>query len=189
MPTRETVSVDVRVHGVIGDTALSTMAWMAGSKLTPMDVYDCCVLIFSRAESPQNPGTPSIVAVPSVRVLSCTSGSPDTVDHEHNISQPIFIPRGASSQTGDIQTWHYWVPCDGMPSTSVPETSKSMWLHLQSDNVRIVGTQKAEVLSEFELDRRLAAGRLNIGLTGIGDVQDALELSKRVALLWWQLVW
>lgn len=192
--TADSTSIDVQVHGVIGDAVLSSLTWVTGGKLSSLDLYDCCVIIITRVSNvpPMVGATPSVMAIPAVRVLSCTSPKVD-IDPEHTIGEPQFIPRGTSGQFGDIQTWHYWVPCcidapAGNLSTSDSSTSSSspMWLYMQSDNLQILGKRRAWVLSDFELDRNLAAGRLNIGFKGIQDVKDALELSRRVALLWWQ---
>ncbi|KAH8906786.1 hypothetical protein BR93DRAFT_632607 [Coniochaeta sp. PMI_546] len=57
--------VTVVLHGVLGDTLLSSASWLTGSKLAGMDVYDSVVVVMEVAGSR--------VAVPGVRVLSGTS--------------------------------------------------------------------------------------------------------------------
>lgn len=180
------LNVDIEVCGVIGDTVLSSMVWMEGMKLTPMDVYDCCVVIMiGHANDLSSSNKSQNIAVPAIRVLSCIP-NPTEIDHEQTVGQPLFVPRGASSQVGDTRTWHYWLPC--CEETSVMDTSSAngtstpkMWLHVQSDNLRILGKRRAALLSEVQLDGMLAAGRLNIGLKGIRDVEETLEISRGVA--------
>jgi hypothetical protein len=57
--------VTVVVHGMLGDTILSSATWLVGSTLSGMDVYDCVVVVLEVAGA--------VIAVPAVRVLTGTS--------------------------------------------------------------------------------------------------------------------
>ncbi|KAF8904706.1 hypothetical protein CPB84DRAFT_653203 [Gymnopilus junonius] len=137
----------VNILAVIGDTALSSAAWMLGnSKFGPMDLYDSCIVVFEVTSSPLSSSTTinsinsekptsRIVAVPSARVFSARSQWFDIIAASNEDAlEPLFIPRGAGSQVNaDEKTWLYWVPCENgewlqiksTTSLSAPSTSTS----------------------------------------------------------------
>ena len=62
--------IKVNILAVIGDTALSSAAWMLGnSKYSPMDLYDSCIVVFevtsSSFPSPNSPSSSSTTLYPS----------------------------------------------------------------------------------------------------------------------------
>ena len=68
-----TTPVKLKVIGVIGDTTLSSALWMMGkSKLTPMDVYDACILILSILSSLDHDYPDYIPVIRATRALSFT---------------------------------------------------------------------------------------------------------------------
>jgi hypothetical protein len=86
-------TIKVNVLAVIGDTTLSSAAWMLGnSEDSPMDLYDSCIVVFqvtsSSFPSPNFPSSHSTALYPS---------SLGTFDNE-NLS-PIPIPPQTSPQT------------------------------------------------------------------------------------------
>ncbi|KAL0566052.1 hypothetical protein V5O48_015960 [Marasmius crinis-equi] len=116
-------SIKVNILAVIGDTALSSAAWMLGNaKYAPMDLYDSCIVVFevpsalTTLNSIGSAGpTPRIIAVPAARAFSTRSHWLDVVaaGREEGM-EPVFVARGAGSQvTADEKTWIYWVPCEG----------------------------------------------------------------------------
>ncbi|KAL0063932.1 hypothetical protein AAF712_009122 [Marasmius tenuissimus] len=134
-------TVQVKIIAVIGDTALSSAAWMLGnSEYGAMDLYDSCMIVVLEVSDPSSPSTtlpsvssersPSnIVAIPSARVFSARSqwldliaaGGEDALD-------PLFIARGAGSSVyADEKTWIYWVPCEG-----------GQWLQIKSNPAMIL---------------------------------------------------
>ena len=87
--------IKVNILAVIGDTALSSAAWMLGNtKYSPMDLYDSCIVVFevtsSSFPSPNFPCSSSTTLYPS-------SSSLVTVDTEK--PSPISIPPQIHPQT------------------------------------------------------------------------------------------
>ncbi|KIM42271.1 hypothetical protein M413DRAFT_70883 [Hebeloma cylindrosporum] len=169
LPERTTIKVNILA--VIGDTSLSSAAWMLGdSKYSPMDLYDSCIVVFEVTSSSFLSST-----IPSARVFSArlfsiiaaqSSGGEDAIE-------PLFIPRGTGSQVhADEKTWIYWVP-------SPPSSSSS-----SSSNAKVysvLGRQVAEVLDDNQLSRILGAGKLNISLTNAQEVREVVEVSRRAS--------
>ncbi|KAJ7658176.1 hypothetical protein DFH06DRAFT_1407786 [Mycena polygramma] len=92
---------------VFGDTLLSSVMWVAGSKLTPMDLYDSCIAVLSLPKLARNSVAGGSIAVPAVRVLSGPSHFP--ADSEYGPAAS-FVPKGAPN-IGYGLSWWYWVPC------------------------------------------------------------------------------
>lgn len=150
-------NVNVTVVAVVGDHILTSAAWMHGSALTGVDLYDCC-LVFLQTKS-------STIAVPATRVLSETISAVPFKHDVENIVRPRFIPRSAPN-TGQGLIWWYWVPCES-----------GCWLQLQSDNMKILGQRKAEVVTDKQVTQVLQAGHLNISLEKVEDVKQVTNLS------------
>jgi len=105
-------TIEVAIVAVIGDTALSSASWMAGSTMTAMDLYDSCIVVFSLpppASSSGVPGaysSPQTIAIPAVRVLSGLPPAQEVVYADKENWMPIFVPRGAGSRhEGISRTW------------------------------------------------------------------------------------
>jgi len=164
--------MQVSIKEVIGDTTLSSASWIAGSRLTPMELYDSCVVVFNMnvnsSSSSHTPTSPSdLVAIPAVRVLS---GRPFLlVPDPEKAATGYFAPKGGGNDGYDIW-WRYWIPLDS-----------ERWLFLSSpeDSLDIRGQRSGDIMSSAEVTTQLAAGKFNIGLTRVEDVFGALELSRR----------
>ncbi|KAF5355310.1 hypothetical protein D9758_006018 [Tetrapyrgos nigripes] len=116
----------VNILAVIGDTALSSAAWMLGNtKYAPMDFYDSCIIVLEvispssssssttlTSISSRRP-TSRIVAIPSARVFSATSVFNIAARSGEEALEPLFIARGAGNSPETEKTWFYWVPCEG----------------------------------------------------------------------------
>ncbi|KAF8986757.1 hypothetical protein BDQ17DRAFT_1375831 [Cyathus striatus] len=155
--TAPPTSFKVNVMAVVGDTTLSSALWVMGkSKLTPMDLYDCCILLFSMHVSALPNAPRKTFMVPSVRALSGRS----LPSH--------FIPKG-SSNLGFGLTWYYWIPCEG-----------GLWLELatEEDTMRIVGDHQVQVMTDEQLTAKFAAGTLNIGCTHVDDIKQILKICQ-----------
>jgi hypothetical protein len=153
-------TIDVTVSAMIGDHILSSAAWMNGSTLSGMDLYDTCIIFLQSTESK------SIIAVPCVRVLaqSC-SLAPPRHDIETTIA-PHFVPKGSSNVGYGV--WWCWIPC-----------GKSLWLQIRSDDMKMLGQRKAEVMTDAEVTWKLQVGDLNISLTRAEEVREVAGLSMQ----------
>ncbi|KAF5355311.1 hypothetical protein D9758_006017 [Tetrapyrgos nigripes] len=118
----------INILAVIGDTALSSAAWMLGNtKYAPMDLYDSCTIVFEViSPSPSSSSsttltsissgrpTSRIVAIPSARVFSASSLWYDIAARgDEEAVGPLFIARGAGNPAESEKMWIYWVPCKG----------------------------------------------------------------------------
>lgn len=90
----------VGIVAVIGDTTLASAAWMLGSKLTGIDLYNSCIVILKFGQSH--------FTIPAARVLSEQYKLPPC--DEESIPEPRFIPRAANNHGWQGLTWHYWIP-------------------------------------------------------------------------------
>jgi len=162
-------SLEVEVIAVVGDTMLSSVAWMSGSKLSPMDLYDSCIVLF--AVSPTSTATVKsrTLAIPAVRVLSGPVELSRPLDLEMSGGAvPQFVPKG-SSNLGYGLVWWYWIPCES-----------GMWLQIRSgEGMKIVGKREADVLTDAQVTSRLAAGTLNISLSHVDSIKETVEMSRR----------
>jgi len=152
--------INVTVVAVVGDPILTSAAWMHGTALNGMDLYDSCI-IFLRTKA-------SVFAVPSARVLS---QSYPAAPPKRDIENPVmhrFVPR-SSPNTRHPLCWWYWIPCgDGL------------WLQLQSEDMKILGERKAEIVTNAQITRKLQVGDLNISLTKVENVKHITDLSMQV---------
>jgi hypothetical protein len=167
-------SIDIEITAIIGDTVLSSAMWMVGSDVSPMDMYDSCIVFLSFPPPPPSPSSPSLgpppapstFAIPAARVASehrnRQFNRPDTEK-----STPIFVPRGTGVHSADIQTLWYWIPC-----------GPNRWLQVQSKNLAVLGRCTAEVLEDEQLSALLGAGTLNISLTHAKEVKEVANLSR-----------
>jgi hypothetical protein len=145
---------------VVGDLILTSAAWMHGTALNGMDLYDSCIVFLGTKAS--------VFAVPSARVLS---QSYPAVPPKRDIESPVvrrFVPR-SSPNTRHHLCWWYWIPCgDGL------------WLQLQSEDMKILGERKAEIVTNAQITRKLQVENLNISLTKVEDVKHITDLSMQV---------
>ena len=120
--------IKVNILAVIGDTALSSAAWILGnSQYSPMDLYDSCIVVFEVTSSSSSSSTPSsasfgtfdteklppipvppqtrtrILAIPSARVFSARSQWFDTIAAQSSAGEDglerLFMPKGAGIRT------------------------------------------------------------------------------------------
>jgi hypothetical protein len=153
--------VDLSITAIIGDTVLASAAWVVqGSKLSGIELYDTCVAFLNIA------GTE--FAVPSVRVLAGSDGADIRRDIE-NTRLPQPAPKGATNVGWGISCW-YWIPCE-----------ENQWLEIYSDKMKILGSQRAKILSVDEVTRRLLLGDLKISLTHVQELKATATLAGHVA--------
>lgn len=157
------MTASVEIKAVIGDTLLSSIAWLLGSPYTSMDLYDCCLVAIGVAGR--------TVMIPSVRVLS---------GHVSKVREPRTDPEAgivgehtpkAVGNDGTNTGWVFWIPLD-----------VHRWLYFVGD-LDFIGKQSMEVLSSDEVSKRLGLADLFVSLRGVQDVKDALEKSRVVGQL------
>ncbi|KAF8345101.1 hypothetical protein F5887DRAFT_917627 [Amanita rubescens] len=133
-------SIEIEIIAMIGDTVLSSAMWMVGSDVSPMDMYDSCLIFFHFPPHPPSlapPLAPSTFAIPAARV-GHSMGEFMKPDAEK--STPVFVPRGTVvARSACIQTWWcIWIPC-----------GPNRWLQIQSKNRTVLGRYTAEVLDDW----------------------------------------
>ncbi|KIJ47959.1 hypothetical protein M422DRAFT_777903 [Sphaerobolus stellatus SS14] len=169
-------SLKLRVIGVIGDTTLSSAAWITGkSKLTPMVVYDSCIVIFSLPPILGPNARHITLAVPAVRVLSASVDIPLDALENHT---PVFVEKGSANH-GRYLSWIYWIPY-----------GEALWLYFatETDTMKIVGDHDAQILNDEQVTAKLTAGTLNISFMHVLDVKETLKTSQEAACALFELL-
>jgi len=156
---RKSGKFNIKIDGVVGDTMLSSAAWTFGSKLTSMDVYDSCIVIFSIGGRK--------VAVPSARVI--TDVRPDTPKDEELSQEKKFPPRGGSNSGGPSVHWNYWIPCSG---------GDGDWLHIRTQGLYVRGDQEAILVTDAQVTEKLSSGEFFNSLTHVGEVREIVRNSS-----------
>jgi hypothetical protein len=147
---------------IIGDTVLASGAWMAGSTLTGMDLYDSCLIVVDVR------GT--LMAIPAARVLAGLSMVRSDIESS---AGGLIIPKGSmNSGETSLLLWHYWVPCGA-----------GLWLRLKTEDasLTILGKRQAQVVSDAQVTERLARGELNVSLTSVEEVKNIVKMSTDAA--------
>ncbi|KAJ7656183.1 hypothetical protein B0H17DRAFT_1098509 [Mycena rosella] len=156
-------SFPVDIKAVFGDMMLSSAIWITGSEVTPMDLYDSCIVVFSIRQSNHVAFPRRSVAVPAARVLS---GIGMAFDAEKTV--PNYVPKGAPN-LGYGLTWWYWIPC-----------RTGLWLQIQIPaQGKTVGIHQVDVRTDAQVSGLLVAGSLNIGLKDVDEVKAAVALSRK----------
>ncbi|KAJ7583478.1 hypothetical protein C8J56DRAFT_954139 [Mycena floridula] len=168
LPDLNLPSVSVEIRTVFGDTSLSSAMWINGASTTPMDLYDCCIVVFSIRQSNHAASPRRSVAVPAARVLSGSSMMKSGERFNAEKSMPIFVPKGAPN-AGYGLVWWYWIPCEA-----------GLWLQIQvSGQTKTAGIHQAEVRTDAQVSALLAAGTINISLKDVDEVKGIVELSRK----------
>jgi hypothetical protein len=182
-------TIDLKIHAIIGDTLISSAAWFQGSKYTPMDLYDCCVVfleippIMSETHSRATTGR-KLLAIPAVRPLGAALPVPRIVPRDielgdsgndgHDFDELEIhrhsSPKGTQAILGSTE-WYCWIPC-----------TRDRWIQVTSSQMKMVGVvMKAQVITSDHLTETLRAGTLNISLDGVDAVRNVIELSRHGA--------
>ncbi|KAF2277875.1 uncharacterized protein EI97DRAFT_441166 [Westerdykella ornata] len=159
-------TVKLSIVCVIGDTLLSSVAWLMGSPLTGMDLYDCCILVLRSSDK--------TLLVPACRVLS---GRVDYGNLDPELTVPSsFLPKGVSNDGTDI-SWRYWIPCGGdkWAYYSTP------WAMPAKQGQGIVGEKEMQVTCGDRITEELMTGKLLVSFTSVKDVEGAVAQSAAAA--------
>lgn len=159
--------VQVNIMSVVGDTMLSSTAWVSGSAaLTPNDLYDSCILTFAITSSA--PRSSQTISVPAARVL-CGVPVVDTPEKQPDeASYAQFPPRGLPNLGVGI-SWWYYIPC----------ASGSWLLMKRNAGKTVLGKAMAEILSDTQVSALLSAGNLQVSLSRVDDVKQIVDLSQK----------
>jgi hypothetical protein len=164
LPDTYPPSFKVEIRAVFGDTSLSSAMWITGSRTTPMDLYDSCIVVFTVRETTSVFSPARTVAVPASRVLSGVTTP--IMDPENYLA--TFVPKGVAHE-GDGATWWYWIPCRA-----------GLWLQVQVPlDGNTIGIRQAEVRTDAQASALLAAGKLRIGLKNVEEIRPVVELSRK----------
>ncbi|KAH7087991.1 hypothetical protein FB567DRAFT_423882, partial [Paraphoma chrysanthemicola] len=163
-------TVEVSVAAVIGDTLLSSVAWLMGSQLTGMDLYDCCILVIQASGQ--------MVLVPSCRVLSSRFEPEHAPDPEWTIPSQ-FLPKGSSNDRKNIR-WRYWIPCgvDKWLYYSAPT-----WDPTMTQTPGIIGNKVMKLTNAEGVTEELRTGKLFVSLKSVKDVEDTIAQSAKAAAI------
>lgn len=159
--------VTVGMHGVLGDTVLSSATWLVSSSLGGMDVYDSVIVVLEISGA--------VVAVPGVRVLSGTVLQAEIAKAiaDPEMVQSRFMHTKGLPNAGTGIFWAYWIPCND-----------GRWLQLQTENMKVLGRRQAMVVTDTQVSLRLDDSDMNVSFTSVDDVKAALlQTEKAVAAL------
>lgn len=163
-------TMELTVAAVLGDTLLGSVAWLMGSSMTGMDLYDSCILVL------RFPNEKTLL-VPACRVLS------GRIEQEHNADPEStmpsgFMPKGVSNTGNDI-SWWYWIPC-----------GDDKWLHYHTpwttparQQLGIAGKRDMIVVSGKDITEMLGRGELLISMNSVGDVENVIKQSVAAAAI------
>ena len=157
--------IKVNVCAVVGDTVLSSAAWVSGlSGLGPRDLYDCCIVSLSSESSCVLPA--QSIAIPAVRFFRGDAAKvPGAAFDIETNPMPQFVPKGAPNIGSG--TWWYYVPCEN-----------GLWLLIKRETPHsIIGKHKAEIVNDAQITAALSRG-LNISLTHVDEIKRTVELSE-----------
>ena len=177
-------TINLTFRALVGDTLLSSVAWFHGSKLTPMDLYDCCLVFLDVPIAPPSPSetAPStrLVAIPVVRSLGRTSKNhSDDADIESGRDLPpewehdemrFSSPKGSPNAGIDDVEWYYWIPC-----------TDGRLIQVSSTKGMVLGApRRGEVMTGEQVTGRLGTGELNISLETVDMVWEVIDMARSV---------
>jgi hypothetical protein len=154
--------IKVRVLAVLGDALFLSAAWILGSQLSGMDVYDCCVLILRTGDTN--------IIVPAARAL-CHANPKKFLDIENTMGQ-LRGSKGSSNFGPQTVQWRYWIPSTG-----------GAWLHVCSKNMHILGDREAEVLTAAQVSVGLQIGGLGVSIQSVTEVEELVRTSQEAMQL------
>jgi hypothetical protein len=184
-------TTDVAFHAVMGDTLLHSSTWFLGSKLTAMDMYDCCIVFLPFPSNKSQPANEKVgqkwLAVPAARALGSIRPSVLVDIHQiesghGNVSRGTSVidydddrirfssPKGSPNAGMHDVEWIYWIPCTG-----------GRWIQTGTSKMKILGSRKVEIQDAEEMTRRLQVGNWNISLENSEMIGDIVNMSREAA--------
>jgi hypothetical protein len=169
--------MEITIHAVMGDTLLSSVAWFHGSKYTPMDLYDCCIVFLEIFHSPE--GMPRLLAVPAVRVLGLRIARDPPPSDIGDVESKTHVPeeemrfsssgKGAPNLGPDSVDWYFLIPCQG-----------DRWIQLGLNPTKVLKTTSAKIVTGQEVTAKLQSKDWNVNLENVEMVNDVLSMSRSV---------
>jgi len=147
---------EVDFVSVIGDAYLSSAAWLHGSKLTGMDLYDSCIVVVAYDGR--------TFAVPAARVYGAISRNKIDVEEGR---LPLHPPKGSYNWSPDQDQWIYWIPC-----------SSSRWLEVRTQNMKVIGKRKFELVTDSDITKRLNNGTISVSHSDVAQIREVVKFSN-----------
>lgn len=151
-----TSTMEISVTGVVGDTLLSSVAWISGSLTGGYDLYDTCVICLSVKNV--------TISIPAARVLAPPTPPAIYSDEELEINTR-HPPRGGTNTGTDVEWW-CWVPC-----------SSDRWLFFRTHRLKLKGNQQAQILNDEQISEQLGRGDLFASLKHVREVKETVKNS------------
>jgi len=152
------VPVEIEILGIISDTILSSIAWIQGSKLTPMDLYDSIILQIRVGSV--------IRLVPGTRALGRAAQSiPKTLSDVEAPAAPRVLVKGGTND-GTYVSWAVWIPL-----------AQDRWAQFSTplEDIGLLRKRTVTAVSGEQVTDRLRIGDLGISLTTVNDVDDVVQ--------------
>lgn len=147
--------VGIDIFAVLGDTMLTSIAWIHGCNMAGLDLYDSCLVLFKINKQQ--------FFVPACRVLSGNASQlKKPLAYAEPVGAPRFIPKRGPCR-GEDNGWVYWIPL-----------GLDQWLYTVC-SLDSLGEQRAEILDSAEVARRLKLGNLWVSLEDVSGVKNMVE--------------
>ena len=174
------VTVDITIHAVMGDTFLSSVAWFCGSKYTPMDLYDCCIIFLEISDHARPTAEkPRLLAVPAVRVLGNRNPPnipPSDIDdvesrrrNSPEMNMPFSSSKGSDNRGIQEVAWYFFIPCQG-----------NMWIQLGLSPMKVLKSTTGKFMTGEDVTAKLQSGDWGVSLENVEMVRDTLLTSRLV---------
>ncbi|GJJ14367.1 hypothetical protein Clacol_008631 [Clathrus columnatus] len=158
-------TIKLNILKVVGDPILSSASWIVGENLTPMDLYDSCIVTFSLLADRDDEPPPYIFSVPAARVYSYTDPK---INGEENISLRQYVPKGTPN-IGIGMYWWYFIPATG-----------DKWLVIKRSAELGLGNAEGRIMSVSQLTTLLLSNELDVDVKDVDDLRKVVGLSRRV---------
>jgi hypothetical protein len=149
--------VEIEILGIISDTVLSSVAWIRGTKLTPMDLYDSIILQIRIGSVTR--------LVPGARALAAQSAPKKPLLDVEVPPAPRVMEKGATND-GTYISWAVWIPL-----------APDRWAQFSTpfEDIKLLEKRTVTAVSGEGVTGRLKQGDLEISLTGVNEVNDVVQ--------------
>ena len=162
LPASISKSGTLEIVAVIGDTMLSSLAWIYDLPYSGMDLYDSSLVIL-KVDGQQ-------YLVPAVRALSGWVTFILSSSEAKIATKPGRVPRLGPNDGGNLG-WVFWIAA-----------GEGRWLHIVG-YLDFLGKHHAEVLNDAEVTRRLELATLGLDLKDAREITDIATRAAQVGQL------